>query len=121
MKAFILLFAATLTTSVFAHPNLTRSECAAYVIKAQEEHDLLKNGLNAGVTNVIDFGYAELNLLDAQFDCRAISFDDYCAEAPVVAKNLEINIEAEVKVGSRDPKETIKIKRAAAALEKFCR
>lgn len=120
MKSAIVLLISFCATSAFAHQNLSRSACKDYINSVQDHFEVIHERHTVGEVTSVDLDYARLAVLDARFDCRDISFSQYCATAPKVAKSLVIGIQEEINIGSRTTEQGIEAKRKSLLIHHQC-
>ena len=116
---FLLLITALLG-SPEASANYSRSVCQKLVAETNTQLKIAQDRYQVGEVDYTQVARAELDLLEVQFQCRAILFNDYCEKAlPVARRRLDGVMENE-KVGLGSIAETHAARKELAVLEGLC-
>ena len=110
------------TVSLVANSAMASSQtiCRAQVQAAEHDFARVQDLFNVGEQTRTDLATAELNLLDIQFDCRAILFADYCAKAPALATQILTGIIDEARVGMRTQNDVLQARAKSFAIAGLC-
>lgn len=100
--------------------EMNRSTCNKY-IEAQERNLMdVKERFNVGEVVLSDIKVAELELLQAKFDCRSISFDDFCKESLAAWGVVIEGLRQEFAIGTRTFQDVDNAELKALEMQSVC-
>lgn len=120
MKKVILFSLASFLGSQAFAADFARSQCPKIIEKAKEEASIQRQRFAIGEVTMEEVMLAELNELDLRFDCRDITFGDYCQEAiPRSLRLVEATRENE-RIGQSEIIDVVRAEREHLVRENRC-
>lgn len=81
----------------------------------------VKDLFSRGEASMTDVVWADLNLLEAKYQCRAARIGYYCTTAQDLVKKLKAGVEEEVRIGQRSTKDLIAVQAESRRIQAACR
>lgn len=117
LKTFLLIS----LFSVAAQANLSQSACKSLLTETARLVQIAQDRFGVGELNRSDVAGAELEHLDAQFDCRAILFGDYCTQAVPTVKTLVETLKELEKLGQVEFADVVRAQKKQVLVDDLCK
>lgn len=117
LKSFILVS----LVSFAAQADLSQTACTTLLKETERLVSIAKDRFAVGEVNHADVASAELEHLEAQFDCRAILFADYCKKAVPTAQSLVQSLKELEQLGQAETADVVRAQKKEAVVLGLCR
>lgn len=110
--------------SILAFPvlsqALTVSVCREQIVLAEKNVMAAESLVNAGEADMTTIWWAQVNLLNTRFECRDVSFSDYCQQVPALYANLIAGEKELVRIGQKTNLEVLETEKKASEAKALC-
>ncbi len=97
------------------------SLCGEMIQAAQVDLEAIQDRFNVGEVTRTDVQQAEADLPDVRFECRDVSFADYCQKVPALYTEIVKGRQQEAQVGSIPLEQARAIRLKALQIKALCK